>query len=101
MENKQVIEFVENVAKIKLDSNPTAGFELVKLKDRITECELGCGESVKNQVIERRLVFTPKIHWRIHCKNCHKFLHPDGVTLVSGAHKIQSISLAYFNDQNK
>jgi len=101
MENKQVIEFVEGVAKIKRDKNPTAGFELIKLKDRIGVCEMGCGEIVKNQIVERRMAFTPERHWRTYCRTCQSFLHPDGETIVKGGHKIQAIYSAYFNEKNK
>jgi len=101
MENKLVKEFIEGVAKIKQDKNPTAGFELVKLKDRVGLCEMGCGELVKNQIIERRKSFTPIPHWRTYCKNCQCFLHPDGETIVKGGHKIQAIYSSYFNERNK
>jgi len=101
MKNEDINEFVESVAKVKYDKNSTVGFELVKLKDRSHVCQMGCGNIVTNQVIERKRAFTPQPHWRTHCKNCQAFLHPDGVNIVKGSHKIQSIFMAYFNERNK
>jgi hypothetical protein len=83
------------------DNNDTLPIEIKKLKPITKLCDMGCGKIVTDQIIERRLVFTPETHWRTHCRNCQKFLHPDGVTLIHGAHLIQSIFLTYFNNKNK
>jgi len=128
MENNELKQFVESVAEIKTitpkregsvigepeivirngkvielgdDENPTLGFKLIKLKDQIKACELGCGQTVKNQIIEKRMAFHPEAHWRTYCKQCKGYLHPDGVTIVKGGHRIQSIFLDYFKKKNK
>lgn len=129
MKNEDIKQFVKSVAEIKelkpatdgsrppeemtpvlyqgewieidRDNNPTLGFKFIKLKDRYSECRLGCGEIVKNQIIEKRLALTPERHWRTHCRQCQAFVHPDGSTLIKGAHKIQAIYMAYFNEKNK
>jgi hypothetical protein len=129
MKNQDIKQFIESVAEIKLlqpskdttkDSddinevvyrgerieinkkhNPTLGYKFLKLKDTSKLCDMGCNKIVTNQVIEKRLAFTPETHWRTYCKSCQGFLHPDGVTIVKGGHTIQAIYLAYFKDKNK
>jgi hypothetical protein len=106
----KVIQIIENefgeeelieTFEVDEDSNPTTPIEIEDLKPIERLCELGCGKIVSNQVVEKRLSITPRRHWRTHCHTCHAFVHPDGVTIVEGAHKIQSIFMAYFNEQNK
>lgn len=127
MDKKQIKDFVESVAEIKLlkpvtdrnrspdeashviyngewitvdrHANPTLGFKFIKLKDVERACELGCGQIVKNQKIERRLVFTPVTHWRTRCTKCQAFVHPNGVDLIKGAHAVQATFLKHFTDK--
>ena len=100
IENEFCEEEIIEIIETGMD-NDTLPIEIEKLKPINKICALGCGEIVTNQVVEQRLAFTPQQHWRTHCTNCQKFLHPDGVTLIKGAHLIQSIFAAYFNDKNK
>lgn len=86
-------EWVELTSKV----NPTLGFKFIKLKDNNQACELGCGKIVANQLIERRLCFSPKKHWRTRCSNCSCFVSPDGQSLVDGAHEIQRAYNRHFN----
>ena len=74
---------------VEIKENPTLGFDLVKLKDKHSICQLGCGEVVTNQVIERRLATTPKKHWRTRCKNCDRYVGPDGQTFIKASHAVQ------------
>lgn len=127
MEKKQLKDFIESVAeikelapkkdpKIRLDDgvnelvrhgdewveinskeNPTLGFKFIKLKDKHQSCELGCGDIVTNQVIERRLALTPEKHWRTRCQNCGCYLSPDGQGFLEGGHQIQAAYVKYFN----
>jgi hypothetical protein len=115
MNKKEIRDFVQSVAEIKdlapaksptirLDdtdqnlvrihdqwhtlnqsSNPTLGFTLVKLKEQHRLCELACGEIVTDQVIEKKMYFTPKNHWRTKCNNCGKWLSPQGDSLIDSA----------------
>jgi hypothetical protein len=128
MKNKDIKQFVESVAEIKelkpvidgnfsedetvvfyngewiqLDKNvnPTLGYKFIKLKDRTKLCELNCGDIVNNQVIEKRVVITPEPHWITYCKTCQHYLHPNGKDFVKGSYAIQTIYMAYFNNQNK
>lgn len=64
---------------INKETNPTLGYEFVKLKEQNRACELNCGNIVPNQVIERRLNYHPKKHWKTKCVTCGKFVKPDGV----------------------
>jgi len=81
---------------ITKDINPTLGFKLLKLKDQFRSCELACGEVIANQVIEKRLVFTPEKHWRTRCATCGKFVSPDGRGFVQGGANIQNAYIKYF-----
>lgn len=127
MNNKQLKEFVQSVAEIKeltpkkdpsirLDdnaeelvrvgdewfeitakSNPTLGFKFIKLKEQHRACELGCGDIVANQKIEKRLAFTPEKHWRTRCANCGCYVSPDGEGFIEGGHQIAAAYLRHFN----
>jgi len=77
-------------------SNPTLGFKVVKLKEQHRLCELGCGDIVSNQVIERRLAHTPQKHWRTRCNNCGCYVSPDGKGFIEGAHQVQAAYLKHF-----
>lgn len=127
MEKKQLKDFIESVAEIKelspkkdpairLDdgvdelvrygnewvelnskANPTLGFKFIKLKDKHQACELGCGDIVTNQVIERRLAFTPQKHWRTRCQNCGCYVSPDGLGFIDGSHQVAAAFIRHFN----
>lgn len=78
----------------EITENPTLGFE-VKIKDRIALCELGCGEVVTNQIIEKRLHDYPEKHWRTRCKNCDCYESPDGVGFIKGGTSAHSAWIRY------
>jgi hypothetical protein len=84
---------------VEITENPTLGFQLVKLKDQHRVCELGCGDIVTNQVIEKRHGQTPKSHWKTRCKNCDHYVSPDGLGFIKGGHQIQHAYMKYFNGQ--
>ena len=88
---------------IKLTSkeNPTLGFKFIKLKDKFGVCEMGCGEVVANQVIEQRMVFTPKKHWRTRCATCNKYKSPDGKSIINNSATIQREYVRYFNERKQ
>lgn len=77
-------------------ANPTLGFKFVKLKDQNRACELGCGAIIANQIIEKRLAFTPEKHWRTRCQQCGKYVAPDGQSLLEGGHLVAATFLKYF-----
>ena len=82
---------------VNKQQNDTLPIELVKTKDIIRSCELGCGEIVTNQVVEKRMCWTPKAHWRTKCVNCGCFVSPDGLGFIEGGHAIQAAYMRYFN----
>ena len=126
MDKKKFVDFIESVAEVKhlkpatspsirlddthqndvkvgdewihinKDTNPTLGIKFVKLKPQHRLCELGCGDVVSNQVVEKRLSTHPKPHWRTRCTNCECFVSPDGVGFIKGGHQIQSAYMRYF-----
>jgi hypothetical protein len=84
---------------INAKSNPTLGFKFIKLKDTTRECQLGCGDQVINQVVERRLAMTPVKHWRTRCNNCGCYVSPDGIGFIEGGHQVAAAYMRYFNKQ--
>lgn len=98
--NDESTEVVIDGHKVVIDQkhNPTLGFDLVKLKSQYKICELGCGQIVENQKIERRLCQIPQRHWRTRCSSCGCFVSPDGLTMIKGGAKIAAAYLNYFYD---
>jgi len=100
-----IIDVDEEGNEIELEreitENDTLGFDLIKIKDRVAICELGCGELVLNQVIETKLVEYPKKHWRTRCKNCDCYVSPDKMGFIRGGPSIQSAFLRYFKQQTQ
>ena len=77
-------------------TNDTLGWEIVKLKPQSRLCELGCGDMVEDQVVERRFAETPKPHWRTRCRNCGCYVTPDGQGFVDNSHGIQQLYFQHF-----
>lgn len=100
-----IVEFDEDGEAYEVEQeiteNPTLGFELVKIKEKHRLCDLGCGKIVTDQVIEKRLCFSPERHWRTRCATCGNYKHPEDGSLVEGGHKIAAIFYHYFRDKNK
>lgn len=92
-------EEIEVERPIPVD-NPTLGFDLVEIKHQSKPCELKCGQSIKNQVIERRFCEGPEPHWRTRCKNCGAYVHPSGVGFIEGAHSVAAEYIKWFNYLN-
>lgn len=61
------------------DTEASLTIEVKKLKPRIADCQLGCGQKVRNQVIERQRMAYPEPHWRIKCRTCQQCIHPSGI----------------------
>jgi hypothetical protein len=85
----------------EITDNPTLGLELIKIRDRTQACELGCPDTVTNQVIERRFCTSPRPHWRTRCQNCGCYVSPDGIGFVDGSHAINAVYIKYFNNLPK
>ena len=81
---------------INKEENPTLCFKIVKLKPVQRLCELGCGDVVANQQVEKRLCITPVNHWRTQCITCGCFVSPDGQGFIKGAHSIQAAYMLHF-----
>lgn len=74
----------DEFVNINMDSNPTLGFKFIRLKEVHRACDLGCGNAVANQVIEKKWFSYPRPHWRTSCKNCSAVVHPNGQELIHG-----------------
>ena len=98
--NLEVTEVTLNGELVEIDQefNPTLGFELVKLKDSVKICELGCGKVVVNQKIEQRYYVNPEPHWKTKCTNCGCFLSPDGKEFIKNSNLAQNIFRAHFTN---
>ena len=83
----------------EVTENPTLGFQLVKIKDQHKLCEIGCGDIVTNQVVEKRLCFNPEKHWRTRCATCGKYISPGGQGFIEGAHLVASEFIKYFKNK--
>lgn len=91
------VKYDGRMISIGFEDNPTLGFKLVKLKENIRACELGCGQIVADQKIEKRFATSPLPHWKTRCGNCGFYLSPDGKELLKGGHLAQSAYVAWFN----
>jgi hypothetical protein len=87
--------WVELTSKI----NPTLGFKLKRLKPKEKLCELGCGDIIPNQVIERRCHFSPELHWRTKCLACNCYVSPDGEGFIDDPKGITVAYAAYFKNK--
>lgn len=84
----------------EVTENPTLGIEIVKIKDSVKLCELGCGDVVTNQLIEKKLHLFPKKHWRETCKNCNLTPHPAGIGFIKGGAQVQNEYRRYYLAQD-
>lgn len=92
-----IVRYGDEWVALTAKENPTLGFKFKKLKNSIKPCELGCGEMVENQIVEKRLATTPKTHWRTRCNNCGCYLSPDGEGFLKGGHAVAAAYLKFFN----
>jgi hypothetical protein len=81
----------------EITENPTLGIELVRIKEIVKLCELGCGKVVADQVIEKRYCFSPERHWRTKCQNCGSYVSPDGTGLLIGSQNVSNAFVKHFN----
>jgi hypothetical protein len=95
-DNEEIVRYDGEMVRITAKENPTLGFKFVKLKDKFAVCEMGCGEVIANQIIERRLAFTPQKHWRTRCATCNKYLGPDGKSIINSSSGAQQSYIRYF-----
>lgn len=94
------VKFGDEFITVSRFDNPTLGLKLKQLKTKPRICELGCGNLVKNQVIERRVYTEPELHWRTKCTNCKKTLGPTG-ELIHDNKQVYPIFLSYFRNKTK
>jgi len=81
--------------------NPTLGI-VVKFKDRLALCNLGCGQTIINQVINSAWYAKPYPHWRQKCSVCKKLLHPSGKGLIASSKQAYNSYLDWFEkEKNK
>lgn len=70
--------------------NPTLGFRITRIRNQNRLCELGCGQIVESQVIERKFNLTPEPHWKTRCATCQNYVHPSGQGFIRGGHQVQN-----------
>jgi hypothetical protein len=100
-DNEETVIYNGELIRLSVDENPTLGFKFIKLKEKFDICKMGCGEVVANQIIERRLAFTPKKHWRIRCATCNKYQGPDGQSIISSSSGAQQAYIRYFKENKQ
>jgi hypothetical protein len=110
MDQDKLQAFIKSVSIVKeykakygveAEPNPSLpGLKWMSLKPVERLCQLGCGDSVIDQRIERRLAFTPTRHWKTRCANCQKYVHPDGGSLVDGSQAAQKIYQTWLAGEN-
>ena len=81
--------------------NPTLPFSIVKLNPVATLCSLGCGKTVENQVVHKKLHTNPQPHWRTHCVNCQTWLGPQNQLLRGSIAAHYAFSAKYHPDRDK
>jgi hypothetical protein len=96
-----VVNFDGEWVRLDMDYNPTLGFKMIKLKDKLRPCDLSCGDVVPNQIIEKRHYKHPYSHWRTYCKTCAKYVSPDGKSFISGGFAINYAFENYHKKQDK
>lgn len=99
-EQTEMVKFKDQWIEVNREQNDTLGFKLIKLKDQYRLCELGCGEVIPNQIIEKKVHFTPQSHWRTKCMACKKWVSPDGTQMIDSPQVYRRL-LAEKNQPNK
>ena len=89
--------FNDKLVVLNNKSNPTLKPIIKKIKPITKICDLGCGDVIQDQIIEKRVCFTPITHWRTRCKTCGKYVSPDQSELIEGGHKIALLYITHFN----
>jgi hypothetical protein len=100
-DQEDTVMYRGELIKLTAKENPTLGFKFLKLKDRFAVCEIGCGEIVANQVIEKRLGLHPQRHWKTRCATCNKYLSPDGTSIITNSSAIQQAYVKYFAEKKR
>jgi hypothetical protein len=78
--------------------NPTLGFKFISLKPQHRACELGCGNIVADQLLEKRFHIYPVKHWRTRCTTCDHYVGPEGKTFIKGGGASQAAYARYFRE---
>lgn len=93
-------EIVHDSRMVVNGVNVTIPKTIKAIKHQPKPCELGCGQMVINQKIEKRLSDYPIKHWKTKCNNCQYYLHPEG-HLVRGTHDISAYFVKKIKQENK
>lgn len=80
--------------------NITIPKKIKAIKHEPKLCELGCGQMVIDQKIEKRYSDYPIKHWKTKCSNCQYYLHPEG-HLVRGTNEITAYFAKKIKQENK
>ena len=96
----EVIERQGEVFELDKDSNQTWAYEVKKLKNTVRKCDY-CDDLVKNQVINKRVLFHPEPHWRETCNSCKMTRNPETGKFDIKDIKVAAFFITYFSKRNK
>lgn len=77
-EDGEEYEVLEEIHK----HDPNLGIVVKSIKPVMRACHLGCGAVIADQIIEKRLAYTPYKHYRTRCANCHMYQSPIDGSMV-------------------
>lgn len=93
-------EIVHDSRMVVNGVNITIPKQIKAIKHEPKLCELGCGQMVIDQKIEKRYSDYPIKHWKTKCSNCQYYLHPEGY-LVRGTNDISAYFIKKIKQENK
>ena len=98
----QILDEMANDSRMVMNGeNITVPKKIKSIKHQPKLCDLGCGDIVVNQVIEKTFHFWPTSHWRTKCTNCQHYVHPQDGRLVKGVHAFQAYYMTKSKKKNK
>lgn len=86
--------------QITKDLNPTLAVEIKKMKPVKRNCQ-HCGLVVTNQVIQKRLLSFPEMHWRETCSSCKMTKNPETGKFDLEEVRSKNFFVSYFHNKNK
>jgi hypothetical protein len=90
------------VIELERTFNPTLGIKFIRLKPRMEICEIGCGNIIDRQVLEKNYTTYPVPHWRTKCRTCGKYQHPSGDGLIEDkGTTIANTFATYYRNRDK
>lgn len=85
---------------IDKDTNPSWALEVKKLKTKPRDCEY-CDKTVVNQIVNKRLLTFPVLHWRETCNICRMTKNPNTGKFDVEDNRVNPVFSSYFYHKNK